>query len=120
MTTNLQRLESSVAHPSGASLVLRTQCDEDIESIVKDFCPRDQRRLFIGRWDGRDFRFEQAPTPDSIPKPKADKTLEDELARLRAMKEPDLKTLAAERSVEWDAKASLDTMILRVAVAAKK
>lgn len=91
-----------------------------LETLV----PMDRNVTFSARWEDRTLVLEVASdtakvdpkvlTPTEVsPKP-LDK---GEVERLAAMKDEDLRTLAAERGVRWDYRCSRTTMVERVAAA---
>lgn len=84
-------------------------------------CPKDQTLLYRARWvqDGTVLEFVEVSEQDlkGDPETAEQKALAVEVTRLTAMKRGDLKTLAAERSVEWDKAASNETMVTAIAKA---
>lgn len=84
-------------------------------------CPKDQSLLYRAQWsaDGSALEFIQVTEADlkGDPETAEDKALAAEVVRLTAMKRGDLKTLAAERSVDWDKTASNETMVALIATA---
>lgn len=99
-------------------VTFRTQTPAD-GAKLEQLCPRDQRKVFVGRWvDARTFVIEQAP--EGTPAAQAEVTADQaEFARVNVLGDDELKTLAAERGVKWDKKASRETMVKLVADAAK-
>lgn len=98
-------------------LTFRTQTPSD-GGKLEQLCPRDQQKVFVGRWvDSVTFVIEQAP--EGTPAVQGEVTPDQaELARVNALGEDELKTLAAERGVKWDKKASRETMVKLIADAA--
>jgi hypothetical protein len=95
-------------------ITLRTQGAGDKSSLLK-LCPHDQVVACQARWsdDGISLVIEpkasHSPGTSDAPAPN-----EADRAKLMAMNDADLQTYAAERNVEWDAKASKKTMVDRV------
>ncbi len=101
-------------------LQFRCQNQDDQAKIVK-LCPRDQILPVTARWDGVMVLLERAK-PAEAPKKGKDKPAahgDVEKARLFALPLEKLETLAAERGVVWDPKASRETMVNRTAAAKK-
>lgn len=121
-------------------LSFRTQSPEDISRIAQ-FCPEDQVRTLFVEWSETsnpltDIANDENADPnrdDYAALPKATHILsirpdrdEDDQpsperearAKVNALNDADLQTLAAERGVKWDKKASRDTMVDRITEAA--
>jgi len=131
-------LNQTVTETEGRKIVLRTQAQHDVDKLVR-VCPKDQSLTFVGSWSGGTFVLDpatvipitgkemvemiEAGKPDTIPLPVptpdmvADPTVGDdgELARVAALNDADLHTLAAERGVKINAKWSRETLVAKVA-----
>ena len=83
-------------------------------------CPKDQTVFYRAQWDETTSALVLTQvTPEVIAshteRPAAEKAMEAEVLRMKQLKSGDLKTIAAERGVEWDKSASRDTMIELIA-----
>lgn len=110
---------TQASEQSPAKIILRSQCPSDQETLQK-ICALDQERQFVGRWDGFNYVLTEQPKVVKARKPEdADEALAAEISKCKVMPEGKLKTLAAQRGVEWDVAASHETMVERVAKAKK-
>lgn len=109
-----QYTDSTAAEFGPRSITLRTQAASDVAKI-QPICPLDQEKLFSGKWvDG--YFVLTALEEKTSGKGGANATpLQTEIARLKALSDGDLKAAAAEAEVPWDLKASIDTMVKRIA-----
>lgn len=114
-------------------IMLRTQNQNDVAKIQK-IVPLDQSKTFVGSWKDGNFILEPATVIVPVSgKEMGDAVLSDparvvplpaqseaspEAESLAVKSTEELRTIAAERSVPWDKKASRETMISRI-VAAK-
>ncbi len=83
-------------------------------------CPKDQTVYYRAQWsDDVSALVLIEVTPEAIAghveRPAADKAFESEVVRMKTLKTGDLRTISAERGVEWDKTASRDTMIELIA-----
>jgi hypothetical protein len=91
---------------------------------LQKIIPHDQVVNLTGRWDEKgmlQLKVATAPPAGETAEQTAARTAEEqEVARLSALTDADLQTLAAENKVKWDDKASRGTMVLKLAAATLK
>jgi hypothetical protein len=107
------------AAPNGLALVTQ---DGSIDTPpLAALVPLDQKKLFEAEWSVNDrgsrqlvFTLVESATCHDHRQPDP---LADEVKRLAKLDDAELQTLAAEQGVEWDTKASRETMVQRIAEA---
>lgn len=111
---------------AGPAIEFRVQSREDRSTLVP-LGPFDQEHDFIAKWTGPELVLTAVAKAETLPAalptaPDEDPEAENfdpkaERAKLKAMDDANLQTAAAEAGVEWDTKASRDTMIKRILAA---
>lgn len=112
---NGKPLDNTAHEIEPGKLTLRSQSPADTSKLVK-LVASDRRQMFIAHFvDQNTLVFEPAADSEAAaPKPKQ---ITDQLDRLMALSAEQLQVEAAKCSVDWDSKASRDTMIERIAEA---
>lgn len=118
---NNEQLPQTACIVVGGTITLRTEYAGDVAKLVP-LVPLDQEKQFTARWEGGCLVLELMNIPkaapaaivETAPTPVSD----DKISELMQKSDADLQTLAAERSVRWDKKASRETMVERIVRAA--